>query len=677
MVGFNRIDVENIGEIDSEDVKLFCDDNNIRCTLREAARLIDQYDENGNGRLSYSEFCQLILPSTNDHLRAIAKSREAEYRYIKSAYLSKPIESALAKLFKTEIEYQRAIEDIKLELNNRFDFSAKKCFDSIDKAHPYDRIDRNEIRDFVAEYYTVLSEDDLDAIVRRCDTDEDEEISREEFGDVVSKTEINPVIKKFASSLKKKTLTDTSPVNRLSWRDLYSSYYDRDYSWSYLPPRYSPAYRHSTAYLNTPTYRYSRYHSPNRLSWGHLNNSYRTFLRSKIYDDDYLYEPRHTRNYRDYRYSFIDPLIKRRASLSARRTSLNRRTLAPKDNDDSLEREEVDTLNRKSRHNWRTLSQSVLNYSRSGSAKRLAKKNPWRYTLYDGVRNRLSASPKRELISHTGFSPARKTLKTKFDVAEELQEEGHVTVKEDKNSSAQKTVKTAHTLGSNEEDAFVESLRELVSLDKELERAKQTLALKTDFTLHDGFKVFDSRDRDEADIDDIIEAFRLFRIFPTTEEARLFLARYDTNKNNALTFDEFCEAFVPIHQGTSDILKSRSDEFPNGYYSRRDEFSATTIDAIARVLKLHIDVEVNAEILRQRHEESPYFRYDSAFATLNKWGDDYLTGKEFKEMFQKYGFYPTDEEIDIIIDRFDKDKNGKVSYDEFFDEMAPHSPVKI
>lgn len=167
VIGFNRIDVDDIGELDASDIKAFCDDNLIRCSLEEAARLIDQYDENGNGRLSYGEFCQLILPSTNDHLRAVAKSREAEYRYIKSAFLSKPVENALANLFTKEIDYQRAIDEIKRELNSRFDFTAKRCFDAIDKSYPYSTLDRNEIKDFVSEYYTILSEDDLDAIIRR------------------------------------------------------------------------------------------------------------------------------------------------------------------------------------------------------------------------------------------------------------------------------------------------------------------------------------------------------------------------------------------------------------------------------------------------------------------------------------------------------------------------------
>mmetsp|Transcript_32236 Transcript_32236/g.31656 ORF Transcript_32236/g.31656 Transcript_32236/m.31656 type:complete len:523 (+) Transcript_32236:21-1589(+) len=482
IVGFNRIDLENSGEIEAEDIKLFCDDNAIKCTLAEAARLIDQYDENGNGRLSYIEFCQLILPSTNDHLRAIAKSREAEYRFIKSAYLSVPVENALANLFRAEIEYQRAIEDIKIELNQRSDFSTKRCFDAIDKAHPYNSLDRNEIRDFVGEYYTILSEDDLDAIIRRCDTDEDEQISYQEFIDVVERTQVNPVIRKFATSFGRSSTIHKSPTEKVSWRDLYSSYDDRG-------SRYTHS-RHRTL-LNQPNkYRfpeeYSSYYEPERLSWKHLNSSYRTYLRnSKYHNGDLVYDP-----YEDgaYRYSTLSPTESRRTYI--RRSSRSRSKLGNIEDEDSLERVD-EPINRKTRTNFRTLSHSIIKNPRSSSRKRLTTSNPWRYSFHDVARTKVVRSPERRSLTRGGYTSTKKNLRDEFDVAEGLGEERKTATKDIRNSSSKKTIRTAHTLRSSEEDQFVESLRDLVTLDKELERAKQALALKTDFTLHDGFRVFD------------------------------------------------------------------------------------------------------------------------------------------------------------------------------------------
>jgi len=285
------------------------------------------------------------------------------------------------------------------------------------------------------------------------------------------------------------------------------------------------------------------------------------------------------------------------------------------------------------------------------------------------------ASSKRKSV--TRHAPATQSLNDRYAVAEELKEVRRTKPKENVSSSGRKSMRTTYTLGHSDEDEFVETLKNLVELDVDLERAKQTLARRNDFTLFDGFRVFDYSSHGFATLDEIMEGFEVFHIYPTREEARLFLMRYDQKKNNELNFDEFCEAFEPLDEDACDVLAKRTEMYPDGYYRRRDEFSASTIDAFARVLKLQIEAEVNAEALRQKHEEDSNFRYDDAFATINKWGEDYLTTEDFEELFRKYGFEATDSELDVLMNRFDKDKDGKVSYDEFFDEFSPHSPLKV
>jgi Ca2+-binding EF-hand superfamily protein len=274
-------------------------------------------------------------------------------------------------------------------------------------------------------------------------------------------------------------------------------------------------------------------------------------------------------------------------------------------------------------------------------------------------------------------SPARDTLNQRFGVAEELKEERKYQPKEDRLSSSKKTLRTTYTLKGNEQNEFAETLRDLVDLDRNLEEAKIDLAFKKDFTLYDAFRTFDYNNNGTIVLDDVINAYKVFHIHPTREEARLFLSRYDTRSNNRLTFNEFCDAIMPLDEEAAEALRRRSVQYPDGYYHRRDEFSWDTINALSRVLKLHIEAEVNAEVLRQKHESDPNFRYDDAFSTLNKWGEDYLTEEDFEEFFKKYGFYPNDTELNVLMNRFDKDKDGKVSYDEFFDEFSPHSPTEF
>jgi Ca2+-binding EF-hand superfamily protein len=53
-----------------------------------------------------------------------------------------------------------------------------------------------------------------------------------------------------------------------------------------------------------------------------------------------------------------------------------------------------------------------------------------------------------------------------------------------------------------------------------------------------------------------------------------------------------------------------------------------------------------------------------------------LTRDEFREILREYGFYATSEEISWLIDRYDKNGDGRISYSEFIDEILPKSPSR-
>lgn len=91
----------------------------------------------------------------------------------------------------------------------------------------------------------------------------------------------------------------------------------------------------------------------------------------------------------------------------------------------------------------------------------------------------------------------------------------------------------------------MESFKELICLERELEFAKQALAMRPDFTLHDAFKMFDFERYGRISIEDIREAFHIHEVFITLEEAKLIMSRYDTDMDGFLRFDEFIEMFLP------------------------------------------------------------------------------------------------------------------------------------
>ena len=185
---FQRIDRFSTGDIHRDDIIAFCADNGVACSDHDAARVIEQYDENHTGRLNFHEYCQLVLSVTSPSLRSVAQSRDTTVRGPRRTLLDSNTEFELSRVFAREIDYQRALDGFRRELSLRADWTLAGGFDIIDMRAPRGRIDRIEIGDFMRAHGQPVTEDGLDAIIRRTDTDEDEALSFDEFADVFRDT---------------------------------------------------------------------------------------------------------------------------------------------------------------------------------------------------------------------------------------------------------------------------------------------------------------------------------------------------------------------------------------------------------------------------------------------------------------------------------------------------------
>ena len=67
--------------------------------------------------------------------------------------------------------------------------------------------------------------------------------------------------------------------------------------------------------------------------------------------------------------------------------------------------------------------------------------------------------------------------------------------------------------------------------------------------------------------------------------------------------------------------------------------------------------------------------YD-AFKTCDINEDGIVTSHEIKQLMESKGFYVSQKEVSTLMDKFDKDRDGKISYGEFMDEILPKSPSK-
>jgi Ca2+-binding EF-hand superfamily protein len=65
-----------------------------------------------------------------------------------------------------------------------------------------------------------------------------------------------------------------------------------------------------------------------------------------------------------------------------------------------------------------------------------------------------------------------------------------------------------------------------------------------------------------------------------------------------------------------------------------------------------------------------------AFNSMDMNDSGSISRDEFRRMIQSRGFYVSEKEVEEIVEKMDKNKDGRVSFAEFREEIMPKSPVR-
>lgn len=204
--------------ITSFEILNFLRDNAIlNATENECYRLLTFFDSDEDGRLSYHDFIQMVLPCEDNFLRKFVKERPS-YRVPRYDYLPRDIERGLADIFEREIDLLRRLDSLKTDLEQRYDFSVFAAYKSIDKYNE-GFINTYNLSAFLKNNGVFASERELLCIIRRIDTDGDARLSYSEFSDFIKSFQGGSS----ASLVRSMSAERTSPVQRRMRESTYGS----------------------------------------------------------------------------------------------------------------------------------------------------------------------------------------------------------------------------------------------------------------------------------------------------------------------------------------------------------------------------------------------------------------------------------------------------------------------
>lgn len=169
----------------------------------------------------------------------------------------------------------------------------------------------------------------------------------------------------------------------------------------------------------------------------------------------------------------------------------------------------------------------------------------------------------------------------------------------------------------------------------------------------------------------------------TMDRLYLFFRRYNRRGDDALTLGDLLVAICPLHPKVAVVLKSRPSSVAGGFAHER-VFDYFTVEKLTALIDAAIETEVQMEIIRQQLRARPDFEAGAAFLTMlaHQRGTDrdapdagaylpggiakYVTPFDLETLMRRHEHLDelTPHDIELLIQRFDRDGDGAISINE-------------
>lgn len=260
---------------------------------------------------------------------------------------------------------------------------------------------------------------------------------------------------------------------------------------------------------------------------------------------------------------------------------------------------------------------------------------------------------------------AKAEEESKAEPEQKEEEEPYVDTDKEKEAEASASPAPAQaspsrSLSSGEDFDLFWTLKRFVELENDTERAKQDLALRYDFNHFDAFRVADEAGRGEIYRFELTDTLRKRGVYADRAEIELFYKRFDRNQDGKLRFSEWADAFTPLDLHAAGAVNRRQGNYrdPRPFSSLTTGMYDDTIRKILRNLGAQND-------LNKRNRLS----ISAAFERIDRDNNGFITKDELRRFFDDHRHYATYRDLDLLVARFDKTRDGRITYSEFFDGL--------
>ena len=206
-------------------------------------------------------------------------------------------------------------------------------------------------------------------------------------------------------------------------------------------------------------------------------------------------------------------------------------------------------------------------------------------------------------------------------------------------------------------------LCDFINQDNRVENLKQKLAYCNDANLSDLFEFFDYSKRNCISCIDMFNALKEINLNVDVCDLKFIFRRYDKNFDSHLDYDEFCDMILPKKYSIAKIMSEKT--VPNVF----NGFNYETKKILFDIFNAMIQGEKSNENYRQCLYIGNCNLCDIFNLLKNKLNDG-IFKEDLINFLQQNGKILQPFEIDLLVDRLDKDQDGMINYNEFVEEFA-------
>ena len=220
-----------------------------------------------------------------------------------------------------------------------------------------------------------------------------------------------------------------------------------------------------------------------------------------------------------------------------------------------------------------------------------------------------------------------------------------------------------------EQNQFNDFLRKLMETEYQIEDVKTNLAQNPNFNCEDAFRLFESDDKDYLTEDDIKNGLNSIGVYPSDQDVRLLMKRFDLQKNGNISYADFFDIIVPFEKEFRTKVENR---MPRSCCPCRaqDIFDDRTLADLGNLFKLIIDSEKEINNMRKLNAGLRANLKD-IFGLVDNQRRGCFTDEELLDYLQNNGLLENNKAADLLFIRLDKNRNGKIFYPEVEDELQP------